>query len=611
MDVTYGELSSAGSVRPHNEDTVLFWQPADADQRRTRGVIAILADGVGGQGYGEVASQLAAQTALKTFQDAPPDTPLSGLLWKMFNDANLAVYDRGMTQRATAEGRMATTLTIAVFRNNEVGVGHVGDSRAYLVQAGKIRQLTTDHTHLAFHVKMGLFSPVEAQNSPLRSVLTRAVGKEPTINMDFQYSVVYPGDFVIQCCDGIHVHLTERELMELATRKAPADACADVLALAQRRGTDDNISVQICRVDKVHQLTFYRGNPIYTKPAPETAPGELGVGQVLDGRFAITALISRSGMASIFKARDESTGQEVALKVPFMQFESDAAFYSRFEREETIGRTLSHPNILHVLPVEKETKSRPYIVMELLDGETLDQVMARERPMEMGRAIRVTAEICAALAYMHGQNIVHRDLKPQNIMICKDGSLRIMDFGIAKAAGMRRITFTGFSPAMGTPDYMAPEQVKGRRGDERTDVYSLGAMFYEMATGAVPFEGANPFLIMNARLTGDPKAPRRLNPTLPPQIEEIILHAMARDPAQRYQKAADFKADLDHPDQVTLTGRATRLEVPAQWKSKWRAVRLTLITIVAIVAVIVLVVALGGGQRPHRGPAIRIETPPR
>ncbi len=599
MDVTYGEISTAGPVRPHNEDTVLFWQPADEEERRVRGAVAIIADGVGGQGHGEVASKLAAETALKNFKDAEPGMPLNGLIWQMFNMANLAVYDEGMKARSD-EGRMATTMTITVFRNNEVGIGHVGDSRSYLVQGGKIRCMTGDHTHLAFHVKMGLFSAAEAQNSPLRSVLTRAVGKEPTVNADFFYSVVYPGDFIIQCCDGVHVYITDREMMELATRKTPAESCKDLLTLATSRGTDDNISVQICRIDKVHQLTFYRGNPVYTKPAETTAAeGELGVKQVLDKRFEITRLISRSGMASIFEALDLTTGQDVAIKVPFMQFESDPAFYSRFEREEAIGRTLKHPSILHVLPVEKDSKSRPYIVMELLDGETLDQVMSRERPMDVDKALRITREMCAALVYMHSQNIVHRDMKPQNIMLCKDGSLRIMDFGIAKAASMRRITFTGFSPAMGTPDYMAPEQVKGKRGDERTDIYSLGAMFYEMATGSVPFEGQNPFLIMNARVTGDPKAPRRLNSKISPQVEEIILHAMAREPAQRYQSAAEFKKELEQPQQVQVTGRVERLQVPAQWKSKWRAMRITIIGVVIVAGVSCLFLLLAHGGPKH------------
>src|SRR5437588_1778695 len=238
-------------------------------------------------------------------------------------------------------------------------------------------------------------------------------------------------------------------------------------------------------------------------------------------------------MASIYKAHDLKSGMPVAVKVPFMKYESDPAFYSRFQREEEIGKTLNHPSILHVIPVKD--KSRPYIAMELLEGQTLRQVLQNVKQLPQHEALAIASSIADAVQHMHEKNIVHRDLKPENIMICNDGSIRIMDFGIAKAGGLRRITFTGFSPAMGTPDYMAPEQVKGKRGDARTDVYSLGAMLYEMVTGSAPFDGGNPYLIMNARLTGDPVAPRKLNPEIPPQVEEIILHAMERNPYDRYQ----------------------------------------------------------------------------
>jgi serine/threonine-protein kinase len=141
---------------------------------------------------------------------------------------------------------------------------------------------------------------------------------------------------------------------------------------------------------------------------------------------------------------------------------------------------------------------------------------------------------------------------------------------------------------MGTPDYMAPEQVKGKRGDRRTDIYSLGAILYEMVTGSVPFEGANPFLIMNARLTGDPVAPRQKNAEVSPQVEEIILKAMSRNPQDRYQTALEMKNDLDHPDRVEVTGRASRLEAPAAWKSRWRAARVTVLAVTIPVAIFLI-----------------------
>jgi serine/threonine-protein kinase len=159
-------------------------------------------------------------------------------------------------------------------------------------------------------------------------------------------------------------------------------------------------------------------------------------------------------------------------------------------------------------------------------------------------------------------------------MICYDGTIRIMDFGIAKSEEGRRITFAGFSPSVGTPDYMAPEQIKGKRGDERTDIYSLGAMLYEMVVGETPFEGENLFVVMNARVTGDPVGPRKRNPNVSPQVEEIILHAMEREPGKRYQKAAEMRTQLDNPvATVQLTGRCDRLRAPTALTSGGNKVR--------------------------------------
>jgi serine/threonine-protein kinase len=164
--------------------------------------------------------------------------------------------------------------------------------------------------------------------------------------------------------------------------------------------------------------------------------------------------------------------------------------------------------------------------------------------------------------------VIHRDLKPQNVMICCDGTIRIMDFGIARDVLSRRITRVGSSSSMGTPDYMAPEQVKGKRADKRTDIYNLGALFYEMLTGSVPFQDEHPWAALNARVTGDPVAPRKLNRELSAQVEEIVLRALQREPAERYQTAADMKAELDTVEQVRVTGLAERLQEPTAWKPR-------------------------------------------
>jgi len=304
-------------------------------------------------------------------------------------------------------------------------------------------------------------------------------------------------------------------------------------------------------------------------------------------------------MSSVFKATDLKTGNPVALKVPLMSLESDPAFFSRFEREEEIGRALNHPSILRIIPIDAQERSRPYLVMEYLEGRTLDQAMQQTRPMPEPEALSIVSKLCDALDHLHGRGVVHRDLKPQNVMLCSDGSLRIMDFGIAKAAASRRITFGGFSPTLGTPDYMAPEQVKGQRGDERTDIYSLGAILYEMLTGRVPFEGQNAYTVMNARLAGDPVALRAHDPKIRPEVEEIVLHAMARDPGDRFSSAAAMKAEVDAPEQVVVTGRASRLKAATAARNYWRVARTVLIAVLTPIALFFLLLLLMT-HRAHR-----------
>jgi len=304
-------------------------------------------------------------------------------------------------------------------------------------------------------------------------------------------------------------------------------------------------------------------------PASFPTSNELQVGQVLDSRFKILEVVNRGGMAWIYKALDRQTGRPVALKVPLMQFECDPGFYSRFQREENIGLTLEHPCTVYIVPVPAADKSRPYIAMEYLEGQTLAARLREAVRLPESEAARIISGICAGLAYLHRKGVVHRDLKPENVMLCKDGSVRIMDFGIAKSESVRRLTFGAFSSTMGTPDYIAPEQVEGKRGDARTDIYALGAMLYEMTTGFPPYDGDNPFVVMNARLTGDPEAPRKRNPQLSPEMEEIILHALERNPSNRFPSADAMSKELNDYSEVQLTERSKRLQSPQLWRARF------------------------------------------
>jgi len=270
-------------------------------------------------------------------------------------------------------------------------------------------------------------------------------------------------------------------------------------------------------------------------------------GEALD-HYRIEGVAARSGMASIFRATDLRNGETVAIKIPHAEMESDPVFVDRFQREQEIGRKLDHPGVMKVL-TDGERRTQ-YMVMEWVEGHLLRQLLNEQGKLLPERAVRITIAVAEALEYIHARGVVHRDLKPENIMIDADDHIKLIDFGIAANVGSRRLTFSKLSHAMGTPDYISPEQVKGKRGDARSDIYALGVMLYEMLTGRVPFSGANAFVIMNERLSRNPPPPREINSEISPQLQEIIYRAMERDPNSRYPKAHEFAWDLQHQDQV-------------------------------------------------------------
>jgi len=272
----------------------------------------------------------------------------------------------------------------------------------------------------------------------------------------------------------------------------------------------------------------------------------LEVGDTLD-HYRLDATVARSGMSTLFKATDLKNGRLVAIKIPHAEMEADPILAARFKREQEIGQELDHPGV--VKTYDGEERSRIYMVIEWVEGRLLRTIL-NQGSLPIDRAVNLTLGICDALDYMHKHGVVHRDLKPENIMVDEQDRIKLIDFGIAMKEDARRLTYAGPSPLLGTPDYISPEQVTGQRGDQRSDIYSLGIMFYEMLTGQTPFSGSNPLAVMNERVLNDPKPARKLRPEISPELQEILFRALERNPRHRYATANEMAWDLTHQNQV-------------------------------------------------------------
>jgi serine/threonine-protein kinase len=316
-------------------------------------------------------------------------------------------------------------------------------------------------------------------------------------------------------------------------------------------------------------------------------------GQTLDKRFLLTEEIGRGGMSTIFKAQDlQNHEQPVVVKVPLPAYSSGVGAWSMFQREAEIVRQLDHPFILKFLPLDANAR-RSYVVMDYVPGRTLADRIAEQSPLPESEALSIASQVCDAIEYIHQHGVVHYDLKPANVMLCPDGTIRLIDFGLAHTAITTRFSLSGGVPPIGSSDYVAPEQIKRKRGRASVDIYGAGTMLYEMLTGQPPFPGDDPFVVASSRLLGDPPAPRTVNPKISRQTEEIVLRALRRDPAERYPSAAAMKADIDAPERVVVSGLADRLRPVTRWRRRLRLARhISMYFAIPVVSQIVLFLLL-------------------
>ena len=358
--------------------------------------------------------------------------------------------------------------------------------------------------------------------------------------------------------------------------------------------------------------------------------------QVLGERYEIGGVLGRGGMAEVHLGRDLRLGREVAVKVLRSDLARDPSFQVRFRREAQASASLNHPAIVAVYDTGEDRTAlgaTPYIVMEYVEGETLRDVLRREGHLSPERAMTLAADICGALDFSHRNGIVHRDVKPGNVMITPQGTVKVMDFGIARAVSDSAATMTSTAAVIGTAQYLSPEQARGESVDARSDVYSMGCLLYELATGAPPFTGDSPVSVAYQHVREDPRVPSSINPEVPADLDAILLKAMSKNPANRYQSAADMRNDLlrslagQRVEATPVMGDAEKTAIIGaapvgydDWEDEdeqaRRRKRRIIIAVVSVLAVLLLggaVIAalnMGGDDDPGQTVATEVQVPP-
>ncbi len=330
----------------------------------------------------------------------------------------------------------------------------------------------------------------------------------------------------------------------------------------------------------------------------------ISIGRVLAGRYQINGFIGEGGMSRVWRALDQNTGKNVAVKVLREEYSEDESFIRRFDREAQAASRMSHPNIVNLLDVGVEEDGTRYLVMEYVQGKTLKRFIQESGALRPEIAAQIIIRVLAALQHAHQNGVVHRDIKPQNILIDKEGTVKVADFGIARMANAQTVNQTDES-VMGSVYYFSPEQARGAAVDARSDIYSVGVVFYEMLTGKVPFTGDTPVAIAMQHLQTAPIPPAEVNPSVSSALDFVVLHAMEKKPRRRYQSAEEMLRDvrlaMEHPDTI-LAARAeaerrekAERERERKDKSVRRRVRVMRAALVTVFSLLLVGAIIGTG----------------
>ncbi len=546
LQIDVGSYSICG-LKKENEDFIGSFVPQNARQLAQKGICLVVADGVSSAEAGKEASQTAVQNFIEDYYQTPDTWSVSHSGQKILTAINLKLFRRSH-EFANEEKGYLCTFSGMIFKSRTMHIFHAGDSRIYLLRNNELQQLTRDHI---------------ANLGKGRSILARAIGMDNSIQIDYAKYPLEKGDQFLLSSDGVHDFVDQETIVQILQSNLSAQQKAEKLvASAENNNSDDNIS---CLVGEVKQLPSESLDDFNIKLTRLPFPPALEPGMKIDG-FKILREIFASSRSQLYLVEDEESGDQLVMKTPSLNYEDDVSYIDRFIQEEWIGKRISSNRVVRILP-QKSQRNFLYYLMEYVDGETLEHWMKHNRFPRPKVAIDIIDQVAEGLNAFHNQETIHQDLKPGNIMLTKEGNVKIVDFGSVFVAGIAEV----FRPldhqgALGTASYSDPQYLLGKNSGVQGDLYALATITYELFTGELPY--GSRIEECHSALDYDRLRYRnanQFNPVIPLWFDRTLERGVAFDLEKRYSTLEDFLTDLHNPNPDYL------LDDPTYTKDKSRA----------------------------------------
>ena len=533
LGIATGQCSSKGR-KSLNQDFHAIKIPNEP-QVSTKGITIALADGISSSDVSQIASETSVKGFLEDYYATPESWTVKTSAQRVLQSTNSWLYaqTRNSPHRYNIDRGYVCTFSALILKSTTAHLFHAGDARIYRAAGNRLEQLTKDH---------------RLWISEEKSFLSRALGMRDWLDMDYQTHAIETGDIFILATDGVHEFIDNNRMLDIIKQNQDnLDQAAEIIVNeALNNGSGDNLTIQIVCIDQLPQHDIY---DLHHQASVLPFPPELRPRMVFDG-YKIIRAIHASNRSHVYLALDGDTQDRVILKVPSVDMRQDTDYLDRFMMEEWVARRI---NNIHVLKPMDQFRKRNYLytVSEYIDGQTLNQWMLDNPNPDLETVRNIIEQIARGLYALHRLEIIHQDLRPSNIMIDRNGTVKLIDFGSVRVAGLIEISGNARSDIPGAVQYAAPEYFVGNVGTIRSDLFSLGVITYQMMTGRLPFGP-------HVARTNNKAAQNKLvyqsihenGRGIPSWVDDAIRKSVHPNPHRRYEEISEFVQDLRQPNPV-------------------------------------------------------------